>query len=331
MEREETAPVRSAAAGCANGDGDKDMDDEIKLVIVGSIGLDTIKTPFDEGTDLLGGSVSYACAAASFFGTVGMVGVVGEDFPGKYLSLYETLGIDTEGLQRKEGATFKWSGVYSDDMNERETISTELNVFASFMPDLPESYRKAPFVLLGNISPDLQLHVLDQVENPRFVVADTMDLWIKTEREKLMDVLGKTDMLMLNDGEARLLTGEYNLKRCAAKILESGPEYVVIKKGEHGALLFGGDKVFIVPGFLVENVYDPTGAGDSFAGAFMGFLAARGNTGSEALKLALLYGAVVASFGVEALSLDGFKTLDADRIEARLRELTNMIEVKGAG
>lgn len=300
---------------------------DVNVVIVGSIGLDTIETPFEKRESLLGGSVSYACAAASFFTGVGMVGVVGTDFDDDHMAVYRQFGIDLDGLQQVEGRTFRWSGVYDADMINRQTLSTELNVFEHFMPVMPESYRGADYVLLGNIAPELQLHVLDQVESPEFIVADTMDLWINIAREKLLDVIGRVDMLMLNDSEARLLTDKYHLRSCAEAIRAMGPRYVVIKKGEHGAMLFGPDGLFIVPAYPVEAVTDPTGAGDTFAGAMIGHLAQNGGVSDGALRAALLHGAVVASYGVEAFSLNRLIALTAGDISGRAAELRTMLTV----
>lgn len=299
----------------------------VDLIVVGSVGLDTVETVWDRREMLLGGSVSYACAAASFFTRPGMVGVVGTDFPESYRDRYHEFGINTDGLMVAEGKTFHWSGVYEEDMINRRTLTTELNVFADFTPSLPEYYRDAPFIMLGNISPELQLHVLSEVRAPRFIIADTMDLWINTAHESLMELIGKVDLLALNDAEARLLTDEHNLKTCARKILDMGPDYVVIKKGEHGAMLVSRDGLFLVPAYPVEAVHDPTGAGDTFAGGFMGYLAREGEVTPQAVRKALLCGAVVASFGVEAFSLDRLETLTEVQIEARLDELAQMIRV----
>lgn len=304
-----------------------DNTSNVDLAIVGSIGLDTIETTAVRREELLGGSVSYACAAASFFARVGMVGVVGTDFPPEYEALYRRFGIDLSGLAKAEGRTFRWSGVYEEDMINRRTLSTELNVFESFSPELPENYRDAPFILLGNISPELQLHVLSEARCPKLVVADTMDLWINIAREPLDKLIAKVDMLTLNDSEARLLTGEHNLKTCAAQIRDMGPRYVVIKKGEHGAMLVSDEGLFLVPAYPVDEVHDPTGAGDSFAGAFMGVLARSGKTDDSAVREALLYGAVVASFGVESFSLEGLANLTHVDIDARLVELKSMISL----
>ena len=298
---------------------------QVQLVVVGSIGLDTVATPSERRDEVLGGSVSYACAAASFFVPVGMVGVVGADFPGAHVELYRHFNIDLQGLQRASGKTFRWSGVYDADMNNRRTLLTELNVFGSFMPELPPAYRAAPYLFLANISPQLQLHVLGQAQAPRFVAADTMDLWINTARAPLMELIAAVDMLTLNESEARLLSGETNLLRAARKIMGWGPDYLVIKKGEHGAMLFSGASIFIVPAFPLDAFRDPTGAGDSFAGGLMGALAEQGKMDGPSLRLAMAYGSVVASFGVEDFSLDRLRALNRGEIEHRLRAFRELI------
>ncbi|MDP6525836.1 MAG: PfkB family carbohydrate kinase [Kiritimatiellia bacterium] len=304
---------------------EQDSTSRIEIVIVGSIGLDTIETKFNRQIDVLGGSVSYACAASAMYAETGMVGVVGDDFPGEYMDLYREFGINLDGLVTEAGKTFRWSGVYDDDMINRRTISTDLNVFETFQPELPPSYLDVPFLLLGNISPELQLHVLASAREPEFVVADTMDLWINIARDPLMEVISKVNMLTLNDSEIRLLTGEHNLKKCAQIVREWGPEYVVVKKGEHGAMLLSEAGIFLVPAYPVDEVQDPTGAGDSFAGGFMGRLASVGTVDNASVRDALLTGAVVASFGVEAFSLESLKGLTADAVNARLAELKAMI------
>jgi cytidine kinase len=300
---------------------------EVQLVAVGSIGLDTIETPFERREDLLGGSLSYACAAAALFARVGMVGVVGDDFPRAHIALYRRLGIDLRGLAEAQGRTFRWSGAYAPDMVNRRTLATELNVFASFSPEIPEGYRRAPFLLLGNISPELQLRVLAQMRRPRFTMADTMDLWINTARDALMSVIARVDMLTLNDGEARLLTGQHNLRRCAEIIAGWGPRYVLIKKGEHGAMLVSPDGIWLAPAYPVEAVRDPTGAGDTFAGGFLGRLAEAPRLTRRAVREALLYGAVLASFSVEDFSLGRLQGLKRGDVDARLRELRRMMTV----
>ena len=299
----------------------------IDLAVVGSIGIDTIETRTEKQEEILGGSVSYACAAASFFTRVGMVGVVGTDFPEEYAETYRRFGIDTTGLQEEQGKTFRWSGVYDDDMVNRQTISTDLNVLENFSPELPESYKAVPYLLLGNISPELQLHVFSQVQKPKFVIADTMDLWINIARDALMEVISKVNMLTLNDSEARLLTGKYNLRECAETLLGYGPQYVVIKKGEHGAMLLSKEGIFIVPAYPVGELEDPTGAGDSFAGGFMGVLAKGGVVDEATVRKALLYGSVVASFGVEKFSLARLESLEIGAIESRLVDLESMMTV----
>ncbi len=297
-------------------------------MVVGSVALDSIETPFQRKKDLLGGSCSYACSAASFFTRVGMVGIVGDDFPARHIELYNDFGMDLAGLQIVPGKTFRWSGVYEDDMINRRTLSTELNVFASFLPELPDEYSKARFFLLGNIAPDLQLHVLSKAETTAFTVADTMDLWINTARKPLMKLISKVNMLMLNDSEARLLTGRHNLKAAASALLRMGPQYIVIKKGEHGAMLFSKAGIFLVPAFPVDEVVDPTGAGDTFAGAFIGSLAKSGSVSEHSVRESLLYGSVVASFCVQEFSLDGHKSLTLKAINTRLSELKSMIKHK---
>lgn len=299
----------------------------VNLVVVGSIGIDTIETPETRKQDILGGSVSYACAAASFFARTGMVGVVGADFPDAFMSVYRDFSIDLRGLQTREGKTFRWAGVYEKDMNNRRTISTDLNVLASFMPDLPPDYTAAPFLFLGNISPELQLHVLSQARAVRFAAADTMDLWINISREPLMQVIAAIDLLTLNESEARLLTGEHNLVKAARTILGWGPRYVIIKKGEHGAILFSEAGICVVPAFPLESVLDPTGAGDTFAGGLMGALSEEGEVSEAAIRRAMAYGSVAASFGVEAFSLDRLRKLTRREIEHRYEAFRRLTQI----
>ncbi|MCO5044683.1 MAG: PfkB family carbohydrate kinase [Kiritimatiellae bacterium] len=297
----------------------------VDVVIVGSIGIDTVETPHARRESVLGGSASYACAAASFFSRVGMVGVVGTDFPKAYHNLYKKFGVNTEGLQVVPGQTFRWSGVYEANMDNRRTLSTELNVFASFSPKLPESYRAAPYLFLANISPSLQMHVLDQMKRPRFVLLDTMDLWINTARDALRDVIRRVDMVTMNEFEARHFTGRHNLISAARQLLELGPKYVCIKKGEHGSLLFTRDSISLLPAFLIENVQDPTGAGDTFAGGFIGSLAKGGAINRKAIVRAMLYGSVAASFGVEDFSLDRLAKLKRAQLNQRVRQFQRML------
>ena len=298
----------------------------IRLWIVGSIGIDDIETPFATRAGLLGGSVTYACAAASFFAPAGAVGVVGSDFPPAFLERYRRFGMDLAGLQTQPGATFRWAGVYEADLINRRTLRTELGVFAGFRPALPDAFREAPFVLLGNIGPELQLHVLDQARGRPFVVADTMDLWIRTARPALEQVLRRADLVTLNDAEIRLLTGRHNLCECARAVRDMGQRYVVVKKGEHGAMLFDGDDIALIPAYPVDRVVDPTGAGDCFAGAFLGFLAGTGAARIDPalVRRALLHGSVVASFGVEAFSTERLEALTRAAIDARAGRLRAM-------
>jgi sugar/nucleoside kinase (ribokinase family) len=293
----------------------------MSVLIVGSIALDDIKTQLAEHKNLLGGSASYGAVSASNFSPVSLVGIVGEDFPKEHVDLFRNRQIDLAGLQIVPGKTFRWSGEYMWDMNTRETRSVELNVFETFTPALPEGYRQTPIVLLANIAPDLQHHVLDQVSQPRFVIADTMDLWINIAKDSLTRLIGRVDMLILNDGEARQFTGETSLIKAGKKIREMGPAYVAIKKGEHGCLLFGPEaEFFSCPAFPLEDIHDPTGAGDTFAGGLAGYLAANCGTGEvtfDALKKAVVYGSVLASFNVEAFSLERLKTVDKPQIESR--------------
>ena len=297
----------------------------MSVLIVGSIALDTVKTPVEEHADLLGGSASYAALGASFFSPVKLVGVVGDDFPASEFEFWKKRNIDAAGVQRATGKTFRWSGEYAWDMNTRETRSVALNVFEHFRPDLPASFRESDFVLLANIAPALQSHVLDQMERPRFVVADTMDLWIETTRADLDALLPRVDLLILNDSEAREMTKETSLIKAGKKIRLAGPKYVAIKKGEHGALLFAKDDFFSCGAYPLEDIHDPTGAGDSFAGGLAGYLASIGGEPDfNALRRAVIYGSVLASFNVEAFSLERLRTLKKEEIENRYQTFRAM-------
>ncbi|MGD0016727.1 MAG: PfkB family carbohydrate kinase [Verrucomicrobiia bacterium] len=298
----------------------------MSLLITGSIALDSVKTPVEEHHDLLGGSASYASVAASFFTPVNLVGIVGSDFPKNYLALYRKHGINLDGLQVVEGKTFRWSGEYEWDLNKRRTLSIALNVFEAFQPKLPSHYSKTPYVFLANIAPTLQLHVLAQMEQAKFVVADTMDLWIETQRDALNELSRKIDCLVLNESEAREFMKETSLIKAGRALLKlgakdsgAGPKYVVIKKGEHGCLLFGNDFFFSAPAYPLEDIHDPTGAGDCFAGAFTGYLAKMGRIDHDTLRKAVIYGSVIASYNVESFSLGRLQTLTqkdiADRYE----------------
>jgi sugar/nucleoside kinase (ribokinase family) len=290
----------------------------MSVLIVGSIAIDTVKTPVEEHSDLLGGSASYAALAASFFSPVKLVGIVGNDFPESEFDFWKSRKIDTRGVQRAKGKTFRWSGEYSWDLNTRETRSIALNVFERFKPKLPDAYRKSDFVLLANIAPSLQAHVLDQMEKPRFIVADTMDLWIETTRSDLDALLRRVDLLILNDSEAREITKETSLIKAGRRIRTFGPRYVAIKKGEHGALLFGNDEFFSCGAYPLEDIHDPTGAGDTFAGGMAGYLAGTvKKVHFTDLRKAMIYGSVLASFCVEAFSLERLRNLSMDQINER--------------
>ncbi len=291
----------------------------MSVLITGSIALDSVKTPVEHHDDLLGGSASYAAVAASFFTPVNLVGIVGSDFPKPYLDLFRQRNINLDGLQIADGKTFRWAGEYEWDLNNRRTLSVCLNVFETFQPKLPDKYRDAAFVFLANISPQLQLHVLAQMRKPKFVVADTMDLWIQTAREPLLELLKKIDCLVLNESEAREFTKETSLIKAGRKLLRWGPKYICIKKGEHGCLLFADDLFFSAPAYPLEDIHDPTGAGDCFAGAFTGYLAKAGTVNHDALRKAVVFGSVIASFCVEAFSLNRLQTLTQADIDERYR------------
>ncbi len=293
----------------------------MSVLIVGSTALDSIKTPKAENPRLLGGSASHAAVAASFFGPVKLVGVVGEDFPQRYIRLYERHGIDLEGLQRLPGKTFHWSGEYEANMNNRRTLLTELGVFEKFSPELPKAYQTAPFVLLANIAPALQHHVLDQMKRPRFVAADTMDLWLKVALPDLLRLLKRLDAFVLNDSEAQQLTGEDNMLAAFKKIHRLGPKYVVIKQGSHGSVLSGPRGPFLCPAYPLRRVMDPTGAGDSFVGGMMGYLAAAKGPIDQHIRRAMVCGSVVASFCCEGFGLQRTTRVTRAQIDRRVREL----------
>ncbi len=297
------------------------------LVIVGSLALDTVKTPFGSVNDALGGAATYSSYAASFFSKPAIVGVVGGDFPEKHLQLLQQRGIDTAGIGvDKSGKTFRWEGYYEYDMNDAKTVKTELGVFASFRPQLPDSYKDAEYVFLANIDPELQLEVLRQMKKPKLVLLDTMNYWINNKKQHLLGVIKKVDILLLNDAEARQLFETPNLVKAAAAALKLGPKFVIIKKGEHGALLFGGGSHFSAPSYPLEAIKDPTGCGDSFAGALIGYLASKNSSSENDLRKAIIYGSVVASFNAEGFSLERLKRLSADEIEKRYGEFEHIRE-----
>jgi len=296
----------------------------MSVLVVGSTALDSIKTPLANHPRLLGGSASYAAVAASFFAPVKMVGVVGKDFPQPHIRLYKKHKIDLEGLQIVAGKTFHWSGEYEINMNNRRTLETELGVFETFSPRLPISYQQCPFVLLANIAPALQHHVLDQMRRPKFVVADTMDLWLNIAMPDLLKLLKRVDGFVLNESEARQLTEEHNLILAAKKIHQLGPKFVIVKKGEHGAILSARNKLFLAPAFPLDNVVDPTGAGDCFVGGMMGYLqSARGPVEAN-LRRAILYGSVLASFCCEGFGLSALTRVTPAAIARRFKLLETL-------
>ncbi len=298
----------------------------MSVLVVGSLALDSIETPFGSAKDALGGSAVYIAAAASYFvNPVRLVGVVGGDFPSNGLAFLEERKIDVEGLQViAEGKTFRWSGRYHYDLNERDSLSTDLNVFEKFDPLIPEGYRKSSFVCLGNIDPVLQRRVLDQMEKPRVVICDTMNYWIERKKKELQDTLRFIKILILNDSEARLLSREPNLIRAGRVIRSMGPSVVIIKKGEHGALMMTDTLTFSAPAYPMENIFDPTGAGDSFAGGFTGWLARSDDLSEPNLKRAVIYGSALASFCVEKFGVEGLRDLTYLQIQDRYREFREL-------
>jgi sugar/nucleoside kinase (ribokinase family) len=298
----------------------------MSLLVVGSIAFDSVETPTEKRDNVLGGSAVFFSYAASYFTPVRLVGVVGEDWPSEHTELLRAQGIDTSGLQVVPGAkTFRWRGKYMPNMNDRETLEIHLNVFEKFDPVLPADYRKSKYLFLANGSPIIQMRVLDQVPDAELKVADTMDLWINLQKDELRALLRRLDGLVLNDSEAKLLTDDENLVRAGRKVLEMGPKFVVIKKGEHGAMFFSRQETYVMPAYPTPDVIDPTGAGDSFAGGMMGYLAAQGNSSPETLKQALAYGTIVASYNVEDFSLDRMKTISRKDLEERMKSYRRML------
>ncbi len=296
----------------------------MSLLAVGSVALDSVETPFGERQEVLGGSATFFSVCASFFGPVRLVAVVGEDFPEDHVRFLAGRGIDLGGLARERGRTFRWKGRYEFDLNQAHTLDTQLNVFAGFRPELPAAFRDSRFVFLGNIDPELQSRVLDQVRAPRLVAADTMNFWITSKRERLLETLRRVHVLFVNDAEARQLAGEHNVVKAARWILARGPRAVVVKRGEHGARFFSGDHVFASCAYPLPSVFDPTGAGDSFAGGFMGYLARAGRDDVAVMRRAMVLGGVLASYAVEQFSLDRLRTLTPDEIRARYAEFRQL-------
>jgi len=296
----------------------------MSILVVGSVALDSVRTPFGEVEEVLGGSAIFFSLAASFFGEVRLVAVVGDDFPQEHVDFLASRGVDTRGLKCMPGKTFRWKGYYEYDLNDAHTIDTQLNVFEDFDPDIPPEYLDSEYVFLANIHPGLQLKVLEQVPSPRLTVCDTMNYWIENEREQLVETVSRVDCLLLNDAEARELADEPNLIMAGRKLLEMGPGRVIIKKGEHGVIMLGEEGFFSLPAYPLETVFDPTGAGDSFGGGFVGSLSRCGEIRGENLRRSVVYGSVIASFVVESCSCDRLRELTFEEIEGRYREFMNI-------
>ncbi len=297
----------------------------MELLVVGSIALDSVETPFGSTADALGGSATFFGYAAAFFHPVLAVGVIGDDFPNEELERMAERGIDIAGVERAAGQSFRWKGKYSFDLQNRETVDTQLGVFADFDPKLPDVYREAKLVFLGNIDPQLQLSVLDQVRQPDLVACDTMNFWIEGQPDTLMQLLKRIDVLMVNGAEARQLSGDWNIYRAARWILERGPRMVIIKQGAYGAVLIDDTGIFYVPAFPLEEIHDPTGAGDAFAGGFMGHLARSGDLSPANLRRAMVFGATTGSFAVERFSVQRFQEIGVGEITARARSFADLV------
>jgi len=299
------------------------------ILVIGSVAFDSVETPFGCGDDFLGGSATYFSTSASFFTGVQLVAVVGEDFPEEPRQFLSSRGVDLTGLQTRPGKTFRWKGRYGYDLNEAQTLETHLNVFETFHPELPESYRQAKFVFLANIDPELQLEVLQQVEKPKLIACDTMNFWIDGKRDALIRTLGHVDILVINEAEVRQLADEANLVKASRAVLAMGPKTLVVKRGEYGVLVFTEHSVFSAPAYPLEEVFDPTGAGDTFAGGFMGYLAATNNLTEETIRKATVFGSVMASFTVEDFSLNRLRKLNWEEIEDRFRRFQALTAFEG--
>ena len=295
------------------------------VLVVGSVALDSVETPFGKASDVLGGSAMYFSASASLLAPVQVVGVVGSDYPVEQLEPLRERDVDFAGLEHAEGASFRWRGRYRHDLNTAETLETHLGVFSQFRPKIPDAFRSAPFVFLGNIDPRLQLDVLRQVDRPKLVACDTMNFWIESRRPDILELLGHVDLITLNDAEARQLSEHNNLLKAARWILSRGPKHVIIKKGEHGAFMFTERTVFFAPAYPLEDVFDPTGAGDSFAGGFMGYLARTGDLSEPNLRRAVVYGSAMGSFAVERFSIERLLVLDHPQLRERVAEFRRLV------
>lgn len=295
------------------------------VLVVGSVALDSVETPFGKADEVLGGSGNYFASSASHFTPVQLVGVVGDDYPLDKLAPLAARGVDLSGVEKAEGTSFRWRGRYRHDLNSAETLETHLGVFSHFRPKIPEQFKRAPFVFLANIDPRLQLQVLEQVERPKLVACDTMNFWIESRRPELAELLGHVDLITLNDAEARQLTEHSNLVKAARWIMDKGPKHVLIKKGEHGAYMFTRDSIFFAPAYPLESVFDPTGAGDSFAGGFIGYLAATGDLSDQNMRRAVVVGSAMGSFAVEKFSNTRLLEITRADIDARVQEFRQLV------
>ena len=296
----------------------------MSLLVVGSVAYDSVKTPFGTADDILGGSATYFSVSASYFTDLSLVAVVGEDFRKEDIDIFKKRNIKTDGLEIRKGKTFRWKGEYGYDLNEAHTLDTQLNVFADFNPKLPEKYRDCEYVFLANIDPDLQREVMKQIKNPKLIACDTMNFWIEKKFDSLKKTLEKVDIVIINEAELRELAGEPNLVKAAQKVLSWGPKRLIAKRGEYGALMFSDSTVFSAPAFPLESVFDPTGAGDSFAGGFMGYISNANNIDESTVRQAIIFGSAMASFNVEDFSLNRLKNLSYKEIEERFREFKSL-------
>lgn len=296
----------------------------MSLLVVGSMAFDSVKTPFGEREDAIGGSATYFSVSASYFTQVRLVAIVGSDFPQRELDFLAARKVDLAGLERSEGETFRWKGEYGYDLNTAHTLDTQLNVFQNFRPRVPAAFSESEYVFLANIDPELQASVVEQVKSPRLVACDTMNFWIEGKRDELIETFGMVDMVVINEGEVRELSGDSNVLKGSRKILEMGPKTLVVKQGEYGALLIQKNSVFSAPGLPLEEIYDPTGAGDTFAGGFMGYISSKEDMSPGALRRAVIFGSVMASFNVESFSYDRLKTLTQSEIEERYHQFSDL-------
>jgi sugar/nucleoside kinase (ribokinase family) len=302
----------------------------MSVLVVGSVALDSVETPFGKADDVLGGSANFFAASASHLTKVSVVGVIGSDYPVEKLEPLKERGVDYSGVERAEGSSFRWRGRYRHDLNSAETLETHLGVFSHFSPKIPQKLRSSPYVFLANIDPRLQLDVLEQVDKPKLVACDTMNFWIQSRRPDLLTLLGKVDLVTLNDAEARQLSEKANLVQAAQWIMARGPRHVIIKKGEHGAFMFNQNAIFFAPAFPLENVFDPTGAGDSFAGGFIGYLAATDDLSEANMRRAMIYGSVLGSFAVEKFSIERLMTVTRGEMDQRMREMRRLVAFEEA-